>query len=407
MQHSTIRKPLSTAIMLVLAGGSGGAAAGNAASVAADATGNSVVAWQDSSGADGDRSGIFARRYDANGMPLSSTAFQVNSSAAGEQASPASAMAADGAFVVVWQGTDQGGDSGIYAQRYAADGTAAASEFQVNSLSSGAQQNPTVAMNGNGDFVIAWEDALGDGNGFGIMARAYLADGMALGDAFVVNSSVMGDQSNPTVAMASNGAFMISWLDADGAVRMQRFAASGSTVGSEATVAAAAPVSAKAQLPAGRKTLVAGVDLGLTVSSSYSGNTLTYNLKVINYGDTPAAAISLLDNLPSGTQFISGTGSGWSCSNNTPSSGMATCDLASLAAASNSTVTIKVDTTGVSSTSLTNAAAVSTSGDVNSANNSATTTTTTGSSGGAAAAGSFDWLFGVMLGLFGLRRRWR
>jgi uncharacterized repeat protein (TIGR01451 family) len=405
MQKSPIRKPLSTAIMLVLAGSSGIAAAGNTSSVTMDAVGNSVVAWQDNTGIDGDAGGIFAQRYDANGVPLGSAAFQVNTSTPGVQQSPASAMAANGAFVVVWQGIDEGGDGGIYAQRFAADASVAGGEFRVNAFTAGEQRNPTVAMNANGDFVVAWEDALGDGSGFGITARTYLADGTALTDAVAVNTTGAGDQLSPSVAMAANGAFAVSWFDAKGAVQMQRFDSNGVAVGSETTVAAAGIVSAKGLLPVG--VLSAGVDLGLNMTSSNSGNSVTYNVKVINYGDTPSGAVSLIDTLPGGTSFVSAAGSGWSCNNNTPSAGKVTCNLASIGAGTNSTVAINVDATGASSTSLTNSAAVSTSGDTNVANNTASkTVTTTGSSGGAE-AGSFSWLFGVLLGFFGLRRRFR
>lgn len=404
MQNSPIRKPLSTAIMLVLAGGSGIAAAGNSSSVAMDAAGNSVVAWQDNSGIDGDAGGIFAQRYDANGAPLSSASFQVNTSTPGAQHSPASAMAANGAFVVVWQGIDEGGDSGIYAQRYAADGSAAGGEFRVNAITTGEQRNPAVAMNANGDFVVAWEDALADGSGFGITARTYLADGTALTDAIAVNVTGAGDQLSPAVAMATNGAFAVSWFDAKGVVRMQRFDPDGIAVGSETTVAAAGVVSAKG-LPGA--SLVSGIDLGLSMTSSNSGNTVTYNVKVINYGDTPSGTVTLVDTLPGSTSYISATGSGWSCSNNTPSAGKVTCNLASIGAGINSTVAINVDATGASSTSLTNSASVSTSGDSNTANNTASKTVTTTGSSGAPAAGSFGWLFGVVLGFFGLRRRFR
>ncbi len=399
MHHSPIRKPLGTAIMLVLAGGANSAVAGDATAVAMDSAGNSVVAWQDNSGADGDASGIFARRYDVNSMPTSAAAFQVNTTAAGAQQSPVSAMAASGESIVVWQSTDEGGDSGIYAQRYVADGTAIGSEFRVNSIASGIQQNPTVAMNASGDFVVAWEDALAGNGGMGIMARIYQANGNALTDALLI----CVDGSHPSVAMADNGSFSVSWNTANGSVQMQRFAADGSALNGGAMVAAGTSPRAAGVVSA--MALVAGVDVGLGMSAGASGNTVTYNVTATNYGDTASGAVSVVDTLPGGTSLISASGSGWSCG--TPSGGTVTCNLASLAAGANSTVTIKVDATGASSTSLTNSATATTSGDVNTTNNSASkTVTTTGSSGGAAAAGAFGWV-GLLLGFLGLGLRRR
>lgn len=408
MQHSPIRKPLGTAIMLVLAGGANGAAAADTSSIAMDAAGNSVVAWQDNSGIDGDLGGIFAQRYNVNGTKASAVAFQVNTTSPGDQRAPASAMAANGAFVIVWQSTDEGGDNGIYAQRYAADGTAAGSEFRVNAITSGAQQNPTVAMNANGDFVIAWEDALGDGSGFGILARAYFANGTAMGNAVAVNSTTAGDQLNPSVAMADNGLFSISWQDANGAIQMQRFDVGGGAVGGEATVAAAtAAAISRGFLPAGVAT-VSGIDVGLSMSGGASGNSVTYTLVAANYGNTASGTVSVVDTLPSNTSFVSASGSGWSCTNNTPANGKVTCDLATgLAAGTYSTLAINVDATGANTTSLTNSATASTTNDVNTANDTTSyTVTTTGSSGGAAGGGAFGW-FSLLLGFFGLRRRWQ
>ncbi len=402
MQHSSIRKPLGTAIMLVLAGGTHSATAGDSSSIAMDATGNSVVTWQDNSGADGDLSGIFARRYDVNGVPAPAAAFQVNTTAPGAQQSPAVAMAADGRMVVVWQSTDEGGDSGIYAQRYTADGLADGSEFRINDIATGVQQNPSVAMNAAGEFVVVWEDALANGNGLGIMARVYLADGSPLGSAVAINAKSSGDQLNPHVAIADNGTFTVSWLDAAGSVQLQRFDANAVAVGSANTVAAGFMGTTN------RAALTAGIDVGVSMTSGTSSNTLTYNLRVTNYGDTAAGAVNLVDTLPANVGFISASGSGWTCSNNTPSAGKVSCDLASLASAGSSTVTIKVDTTGVSATSLTNSATVATSGDVNAANDTVSATvTSTASSGAAPAAGAFGWVT-LLLGFFGigLRRRW-
>lgn len=399
MQHSPIRKPLGTAIMLVLAGGANSVAAGGTTAVSMDAAGNSVVAWQDNSGADGYAAGIFAQRYDVNGIAQTAAAFQVNTTAVGAQQSPVSAMAASGESIVVWQSTDEGGDSGIYAQRYVADGTAIDSEFRVNSIASGVQQNPTVAMNAAGDFVVAWEDALAGNGGMGIMARRYLADGSASADIFVNKAG----GSNPSVAMADSGIFSVIWNDASGAVQMQRFASDGSALSGGALVAAG--TSSRAAGLMNTKALVAGIDVGLGMSASASGNTVTYSVTATNYGDTATTGkVSVVDTLPGGTSYLSGSGTGWICSHY---SGVVTCDLASLAAGANSTVTIKVDVTGASSTSLTNSATSVTTSDVNSANNTVSkTVTTTGSSGGAAGAGAFGW-FTLLLGFFALRRRLR
>jgi DNA-directed RNA polymerase subunit beta' len=65
-------------------------------------------------------------------------------------------MAAGGDFIVVW-GSIQDGDSyGIYGQRYNALGGLVGSEFSVNTYTPGSQVTPVIAMDTDGDFVVAW-----------------------------------------------------------------------------------------------------------------------------------------------------------------------------------------------------------------------------------------------------------
>ena len=51
---------------------------------------------------------------------------------------------------------DTPSQGGVYAQRFAADGTAVGPEFRVNTRILGIQKSPTVAMDADGDFVIAY-----------------------------------------------------------------------------------------------------------------------------------------------------------------------------------------------------------------------------------------------------------
>jgi uncharacterized repeat protein (TIGR01451 family) len=86
-------------------------------------------------------------------------------------------------------------------------------------------------------------------------------------------------------------------------------------------------------------------DLSLTLSESSDpvapGATLTYTLVVENTGTQPASEVQLIDILPNELSFDSATGTGWSCNENNR---FITCDLASLAASSQATVTLNVTT---------------------------------------------------------------
>src|SRR5262249_54955918 len=66
------------------------------------------------------------------------------------------AMDAEGDFVVTWQArSPYGGDSDVYAQRVSALGELEGDRFQVNTTTDNEHLSPEVAMNADGDFVVA------------------------------------------------------------------------------------------------------------------------------------------------------------------------------------------------------------------------------------------------------------
>jgi hypothetical protein len=178
--------------------------------VATDAAGNFVVVWEspDASGV-----GIFARRYDAAGVPQGAE-FGVNATTAGPQTYPVVAMDADGEFVVAWVsfGQDLPGTDGVYAQRYSKSGVALGGEFRVNTRVASQQRFPTVAMSAAGDFVVAWSGDLQDpDNSTGIYAQRYDAAGATRGGEFRVNAYTVSDQFEPAAAMDADGDFVVTW----------------------------------------------------------------------------------------------------------------------------------------------------------------------------------------------------
>lgn len=201
--------------------------------VASAANGSYTVVWQGTS----DGTDIFARRFDVNGGSLSDE-FLVNASnTTGEQRDPAVALAGGGSGIVVWVGPDAD-DTGIFGQSYAADGSASGSEFAINTTTAGRQNTPSVAMDDDGDFVIAWTSFDQDGDQGGIYAQRFSADGTAQGGEFRVNTTTTSGQLNPAVAMDTDGDFVIAWtsLGQDGSgygVYAQRYNAAGTAQGEE------------------------------------------------------------------------------------------------------------------------------------------------------------------------------
>ncbi|MFN9971113.1 MAG: hypothetical protein ACK58T_14600, partial [Phycisphaerae bacterium] len=59
------------------------------------------------------------------------------------------------------------------ARQYNAAGVPQSGEFRVNSITLNEQQNATVAMDGDGDFVVTWTSNLQDGSSYGIYAQRF------------------------------------------------------------------------------------------------------------------------------------------------------------------------------------------------------------------------------------------
>ncbi|MFK7966563.1 MAG: LamG-like jellyroll fold domain-containing protein, partial [Burkholderiaceae bacterium] len=194
-----------------------------------DEDGNVTIAWE-SLGQDGDLSGIYVRRFDANSNPLTSEIL-VNETTSGDQNFPAVAVAPGGNFVVAWE--DQSSTSGdIYFRVFDADGSALTSETRANTSTSGVQENVSIAMDQWGNFVIAWEDQVsGDTT---IQHRRYNADGSAANGQTTSGSASGFDLTEPAITRAADGRYAIAWDDSgqDGSgagVYARFYEANGST----------------------------------------------------------------------------------------------------------------------------------------------------------------------------------
>ncbi|MGV3525072.1 MAG: hypothetical protein ACO1RX_12650 [Candidatus Sericytochromatia bacterium] len=203
------------------------------------ADGNFVVTWA-STGQDGDGSGIYAQRFDASGLPLGEE-FQVNHTTTGQQVLPDVAADGDGNFVISWNGL-LGSDSSLFFQRFDAQGQRIGSETAVNPVSTQLLSAPHIAMDEQGNFVIAWDAAqLLNSLETDVYAQRFDADGVALSAVFPANAYTTSSQASPSVAMNADGDFVIAWtsLDQDGSaegVYARHFSSAGTTTGADISV---------------------------------------------------------------------------------------------------------------------------------------------------------------------------
>ncbi|HLF95665.1 MAG TPA: DUF4347 domain-containing protein, partial [Methylococcaceae bacterium] len=220
--------------------------------VAALEDGGYVVIWVSGGQFDTGRD-IHALRYYADGTPQSNwngiswvnKEFIVNTYWDGDQAEPTVAALPDGGFLVVWASQEQDGSGyGIYAQRYDSNGLAEKvwngfdwvnNEFRVNNITAGDQTVPVVAALSGGGYVIAWQSYGADGDGYGISFKCYDTNGVG-GTEYRPYINALGNQTTPSIAALTDGSFVLTWTSSDLDVYARRFNASGNFLSDEILV---------------------------------------------------------------------------------------------------------------------------------------------------------------------------
>ena len=188
-------------------------------SIASDSAGNFVVVWQSDESAGSDSSGfsVQGNRFDTSGSPIGGE-FQVDTYTTGNQDQPSVASDSAGDFVVVWESDGSAGsdlsDRSVHGQRYEASGSAIGGEFQINTYTTGLQSHPSVASDSTGKFIVVWQSngsAGADASGSSVQGQRYDASGTAIGGEFQVNTYTTGNQVSPAVASDAAGDFVVVW----------------------------------------------------------------------------------------------------------------------------------------------------------------------------------------------------
>ena len=157
-----------------------------------------------------DKEGIFARRFAADGTPLGDEIL-VNTTLAGMQEKPAIAMNSSGQFVIAWSGNGAGDVDGVFLRRFAADGTPQGNEVRVNTATSDVQAYPAVDITNDGAVMVAWSSLEQDGSDWGVYAQRFNASGAVVGTEFRLNSTTADSQFRPSIAFNRAGIATVVW----------------------------------------------------------------------------------------------------------------------------------------------------------------------------------------------------
>jgi hypothetical protein len=164
-------------------------------------------------------------------------------------------MASDGSFIIAWSSRqDQDGDKeGVYAQRFNADGTpqsrpgdaygdgseyANPYEFRVNQTTDRFQDEPSVAIRSDGSFVVAWTSRTVIGgivDSLGVRYSVFNADGTRLTNPAWTMSDTATDEDKASVAVnPTTNEMVIAFTrnNGDGEIQIRRLNADGSHNGS-------------------------------------------------------------------------------------------------------------------------------------------------------------------------------
>ena len=178
--------------------------------------GRVVVVWG-SNGQDGDGFGVYARFLSAGGVPTGAE-FLVNSTTGGHQSYSAGhegarvAALSDGGFLVAWHSYD-GSASGVFYQRFDAEGDKVGGEVLANTgVFAGEQYGPRI-LTFEGGFTLAWHSQNTDGVGFAVVQKTFaLEDAIVrVGGEDLVNTATGFNQRLPQVISAEDGSYVVVW----------------------------------------------------------------------------------------------------------------------------------------------------------------------------------------------------
>lgn len=161
------------------------------------------------------QTGIFVRRFDALGRPLTEPA-RVTTYSVPLQSRPSISSDSDGVWTA-WVSPGQDGSAGaIVARRMSPDISGPLTdEIPVNEQTIGEQVNPVVVATADGGALIAWQSENRDpGNGMpttSIRVRAFDRDGAPLGPEDVVAESLSARDTLPSMERLSDGSILLTW----------------------------------------------------------------------------------------------------------------------------------------------------------------------------------------------------
>jgi hypothetical protein len=201
--------------------------------VSAMKDGRFAVVWE-SDNEDGDARGIILRIFEETGVPATGNII-VNTLTDGFQLAPSVAALADGNIAVAWSTFSS--SMNLHYQIFDPTGTKIGTERELNTYTTGNQENVHCGPADVGSFACVWESVGQDGSGAGVYGRVISNDGNPLSDEFLVADTTDGDQTQPYTWKLGNDGFGVMWTSVTGVggndTFLRTFGSAGNATGDE------------------------------------------------------------------------------------------------------------------------------------------------------------------------------
>ena len=153
---------------------------------------------------------VYARLFNASGLALTDDLL-VNDAALTDNGSPAVAALAGGGFRVVWAQRSDVASEGwdIVTRSFDPLGVANSVTRRVNTETYGDQYAPKIAASLAGEIIV-WTSLGQDGSREGVYGQ-WMSSGALVGGEFRVNTTTVGSQYQPAVAVSPGNRILVGW----------------------------------------------------------------------------------------------------------------------------------------------------------------------------------------------------
>ena len=182
-----------------------------APSVALTSSGNPVVAWSES---DGTSRNIYVKRWDGSSWALVGGILDANTNK--DAYAPSLTLDGSGNPVVAWNEAATNSDASIYVKRWngAIWAQLGFGALDVNTNSTIGAGLPSIALQANGDPMVAWSDF--DGTSYNAHVKRWNGGVWEIVGALNLDTNLAQDVYSPSLALDSSGNPSVAWQEYDG-----------------------------------------------------------------------------------------------------------------------------------------------------------------------------------------------